>query len=89
MKTITLSAFRKEPGERIRDVARGGESFLLTKSGTPVAMLVPVGTVSPVGTATPVGTGTPVGTRDVVVEPDGTVRGTLLDTSALRRGGGY
>jgi len=30
------------PGERIRDVQRGGESFLLTKAGKPAARLVPV-----------------------------------------------
>ena len=42
MRTITLSDFRAEPGERIRDVKRGGKSFLLTKSGVPAAKLVPV-----------------------------------------------
>lgn len=44
MKTITLTEFRSEPGERIRDVERNGLSFLLTKSGKPVAKLVPVDT---------------------------------------------
>jgi len=43
MKTITLTEFRAEPGERIRDVQRGGASFLLTKAGKPAAKLVPVG----------------------------------------------
>jgi prevent-host-death family protein len=37
-----MSEFRKEPGERIREVAREGKSFLITKSGKPVARLVPV-----------------------------------------------
>jgi prevent-host-death family protein len=42
MKTITLTEFRAEPGERIRDVQRHGRSFLLTKAGKPAAKLVPV-----------------------------------------------
>jgi prevent-host-death family protein len=42
MKSITLTAFRSEPGERIRDVQRHGRSFLLTKAGKPAAKLVPV-----------------------------------------------
>lgn len=46
MKTITLSEFRAEPGERIRDVQREGKSFLLTKSGKPAARLVPVDDVT-------------------------------------------
>jgi len=45
MKTLTMSEFRREPGERIRDVYRGGRSFLITKAGKPVAHLVPVDTV--------------------------------------------
>lgn len=46
MKSITLSQFRAEPGERIRDVQRGGQSFLLTKSGKPAARLVPADDVT-------------------------------------------
>ena len=42
MRTLTLSEFRSEPGERIRDVQRGRQSFLLTKAGKPAARLVPV-----------------------------------------------
>ena len=42
MKTITMSDFRAEPGERLRDVQRGGQSFLITKAGKPAARLVPV-----------------------------------------------
>ena len=41
MKKITMTELRAEPGERIRDVQRGGESFLITKAGEPAAMLVP------------------------------------------------
>ena len=41
-ETLTLSEFRKEPGERIREVCREGRRFLLTKQGKPVAMLVPI-----------------------------------------------
>lgn len=43
MKIITMTEFRSEPGERIREVQRELCSFLITKSGKPVAMLVPVG----------------------------------------------
>jgi len=46
MKTITLTEFRAEPGERIRDVHKGGQSFLLTKAGKPAAKLVPVDDVT-------------------------------------------
>jgi len=42
VKTITLTDLRSEPGEVIRAVHKHGESFLLTKSGAPVAKLVPV-----------------------------------------------
>jgi prevent-host-death family protein len=41
MRTITLSEFRREPGEVVREVQRHGQSFLLTKSGKPAARLVP------------------------------------------------
>lgn len=41
MKAISMTEFRKEPGERIIDVRRDGESFLLTKNDKPVAKLVP------------------------------------------------
>ncbi len=45
MKTLTMSEFRREPGERILDVYRDGQSFLLTKAGKPVAQLLPVDTI--------------------------------------------
>jgi prevent-host-death family protein len=45
MKTITMTDFRSEPGERIRDVQREGRSFLVTKAGKPAAKLVPVSDV--------------------------------------------
>lgn len=38
---LTMTDFRKEPGERLRDVHRGGRSFVITKSGKPVALLTP------------------------------------------------
>lgn len=41
MKTISMTEFRASPGERILDVVRDGNSFLLTKAGKPVAKLVP------------------------------------------------
>jgi prevent-host-death family protein len=41
-KPITMTEFRKEPGEYVRDVARNRRSFLITKAGKPVAKLVPV-----------------------------------------------
>jgi prevent-host-death family protein len=39
---LTLSAFRTQPGEYVREVARNGKRYLLTKAGKPVALLVPV-----------------------------------------------
>lgn len=42
MKTITMSQFRKQPGEYLLDVIRDRRSFLLTKAGKAVAKLVPV-----------------------------------------------
>ena len=42
MKTITMTEWRNEPGERITDIRRDGTSFLITKGGKPVARLVPV-----------------------------------------------
>lgn len=42
VKTITMSELRREPGEIIREVQRGGQSFLVTKAGKPAAKLVPV-----------------------------------------------
>jgi prevent-host-death family protein len=42
MKTITVSNLRAEPGEYLRAVDRNHQSFLITKSGKPVAKLVPV-----------------------------------------------
>lgn len=46
MKTITMSELRAEPGERIRDVQRGGESFMVTKAGKPAVRIVPVDDVT-------------------------------------------
>lgn len=42
---LTLSTFREQPGEYVRDVHRLGKRYLLTKSGKPVALLVPVDSV--------------------------------------------
>lgn len=42
MKTITATDFRSAPGERLIDVRREGASFLITKSGKPIARLLPV-----------------------------------------------
>ena len=39
---LTLSLFLTQPGEYLRAVAREGKRYLLTKSGKPVALLVPV-----------------------------------------------
>lgn len=39
---LTLSLFRTQPGEYVREVARSGKRYLLTKAGKPVALLVPV-----------------------------------------------
>lgn len=41
MRMITLSQFRKEPGEFVRAVQHHGQSFLLTKSGKAAARLLP------------------------------------------------
>jgi len=42
VQKLSMSAFRKKPGKRIRDVYKLGRSFLITKGGKPVAQLVPV-----------------------------------------------
>ena len=42
MKSITMTEWRNEPGERITDIRRDGASFLITKGGKPVARLLPV-----------------------------------------------
>jgi len=42
VQKLSMSDFRKEPGERIRDVYKLGRRFLITKAGKAVAMLVPV-----------------------------------------------
>ena len=76
MKTITMSDLRAEPGEVIRAVQRGGESFRITKGGKPAACLVP--DVEP--------------HDGIVIERDGTVRGDasiLVGVAALRVGAGY
>lgn len=39
---LTLSEFRTQPGEYIREVFREGKRYILTKGGKPVALLVPV-----------------------------------------------
>jgi hypothetical protein len=41
MKKLTMMEFRKQPGERITDIVRNGDSFLITKQGKPVAILAP------------------------------------------------
>ena len=46
MKTITMTQWRSEPGERITDIRRDGSSFLITKGGKPVARLLPVDDVN-------------------------------------------
>lgn len=76
MKTITMSAFRAEPGEVIRAVQRGGESFRITKGGKVAARLVPDREPD----------------DRIVIERDGTVRGDasfLADVAALHTGAGY
>ncbi len=50
-ETLTLSAFRKQPGEYLRDVHRNGKRYLLTKGGKPVALLVPVDVLVDLGGA--------------------------------------
>ena len=42
MKTITMTELRSEPGARLEDIKRNGDSFLITKSGRPAAILGPV-----------------------------------------------
>lgn len=42
MKTLTMTQFRAEPGERITDIVRDRASFLLTKGDKPVAKLTPI-----------------------------------------------
>ena len=49
MKTITMTEWRSEPGERITDIRRDGASFLITKGGKPVARLLPVDDVTVIG----------------------------------------
>jgi len=46
VKTITMTEWRNEPGERITDIRRDGTSFLITKGGKPVARLLPVDDVT-------------------------------------------
>jgi prevent-host-death family protein len=46
LEPLTLSSFRSQPGEYMREVVRGGKRYLLTKSGKPVALLVPVDALS-------------------------------------------
>jgi prevent-host-death family protein len=41
MKTITATDLRSAPGERLTDIRRDGASFLITKSGKPIARLIP------------------------------------------------
>jgi prevent-host-death family protein len=75
MKTITMTEFRAEPGERLRDVQRGGESFLITKAGKPAARLVPVNAVTD---------------EPTTIRPDGTIVGSpplTMRQPALIEGG--
>jgi antitoxin (DNA-binding transcriptional repressor) of toxin-antitoxin stability system len=59
MRTLTMTEFRSSPGERLIDVLRNREQFLLTKAGKPAAMLVPIGDAD----------------VTTVIERDGTIRG--------------
>ena len=61
MKTLTMTEFRTSPGERLIDVLRDREQFLLTKAGKPAALLVPVGDAD----------------VTTVIERDGTIRGPM------------
>jgi prevent-host-death family protein len=45
-ESLPLSVFRIQPGEYVREVHRNGKRYLLTKSGKPVALLVPVDALS-------------------------------------------
>ena len=76
MKTITMSELRREPGEVIRAVQRGGESFRLTKGGHPAARLVPDRDPD----------------EGIVIMCDGTVQGDasiLAGMALLRTGASY
>lgn len=75
MKTITMSALRAEPGEVIRAVQRGGESFCVTKSGKTAALITPDGSESTVVA------------RDGTVR--GPAAALLADLGALRAIAGY
>lgn len=46
MKTVTMSEFRREPGEHLIDVRRGEEGLLLTKGGKPVARVLPISDIT-------------------------------------------
>lgn len=42
MKTITIMAFRKSPGEVFHEVYKHGETFIITKAGKPICELKPL-----------------------------------------------
>jgi antitoxin (DNA-binding transcriptional repressor) of toxin-antitoxin stability system len=73
MRTITMTEFRKEPGERIVDVVRNRDSFLLTKAGKAVAALVPVSDAN----------------VTTVIKRDGTIQGPAPLTLRRHLGGGF
>lgn len=49
MKKVTMSEFRREPGEHLIDVRRGEEGLLLTKGGKPIARVLPVSDLTVIG----------------------------------------
>lgn len=69
MKTLTMTEFRTSPGERLIDVLRDGEQFLLTKAGRPAAVLVPIRDAD----------------VTTVIERDGTVKGPMPLTFRMDR----
>ena len=72
-----MSELRAEPGEVIRAVQRGGESFRVTKAGKVAGYIVPE---------------IPTAVDGVVIERDGSVRGDasfLRGVAALRAGASY
>ncbi len=80
MKTITMTEFRQQPGERLLDVRRDGASFLLTSRGKPVALLLPV---------KPVPKLVDDETSITIIDSDGTIHGPRPVTLGVRLGSGY
>ncbi len=69
MKTLTMTEFRSSPGERLIDVLRDGEQFLLTKAGKPAAMMVPISDAD----------------VTTIIERDGTIKGPMPLTFHMDR----